>query len=112
MWKLSDVDAAKRYCLLLIQSSPGVRSFVLQGIAERHALDGLFAFTKEVPNALLLKRDLQAIADAVTLSNGEPFHVDAHGVWLTNDEMIAILEDKDDDEIPWLNSLPPRLAPK
>lgn len=112
MWKLSDVDPGERYRLLLIQSNTGARSFVLQNNTEQGVPQGMFAFTDEVPNELLLKRNLHAIAKAVTLSNGEPFYVDAHGVWLTKDEMAAILEDKDDNEIPWLNSLPPRLAPK
>jgi hypothetical protein len=106
------VDAAGRYRLLLIQSSTGARTLVLQNKAEQRTLEGVFAFTDEVPNELLLKRNLQVIAKAITLSNGEPFYVDAHGVWLTKDEMAAILEDNDDNEIPWLNSLPPRLAPK
>lgn len=112
MWKLSDVDSGERYRLLLLQSSTGARTFVLQKNAEQRLLQGMFAFTNEVPHELLLTRNLHAIAKAVALSNGEPFYVDAHGVWLTKAEMAAILEGKDDDEIPWLNSLPPRLAPK
>lgn len=112
MWKLSDVDSTKHYHLLLIQSNSGARSFVLREYSESPANEGLFAFTASVPNESLLKRNLHAIAKAVALNNGEPFYVDAHGVWLTKDEMSAIVDDKDDDEIPWLNSLPPLLAPK
>ncbi|WP_209435999.1 hypothetical protein [Paracidovorax oryzae] len=76
------------------------------------AVDGLFSFTEMVSNELLAKRNLRAISKAVSLVNGDAFHVDAHGVWLTAAEMAAILQDKEDDEIPWLNSLPPKLAPK
>ncbi|WP_390342932.1 hypothetical protein ACFJIS_21275 [Variovorax boronicumulans] len=112
MWKSSDIDVTKNYQLLLVQSSTGMRSFVLHDETEPRASEGLFAATDLVSNELLQKRNLHAIARTVALTGGEPFYVDAHGTWLTKDEMDAILEDKDDDEIPWLNSLPPRLAPR
>jgi len=113
MWKSSDIDAAKSYRLLLVQSSTGVRSFVLHDETDELCpTEGLFAITEQVSNDLLRKRDFHGIAKTVALTSGDPFYVEAHGTWLTNDEMAAISEDKDDNEIPWLNSLPPRLAPR
>ncbi|BFO56004.1 hypothetical protein AVXHC19_28070 [Acidovorax sacchari] len=112
MWKPSDICSDQRYRLLLIQSATGSRSFVLQDEREMPTVEGLFSFTERVSNELLVRRNLRAISKEVSLVNGEAFYVDAHGVWLTAAEMAAILQDKEDDEIPWLNSLPPKLAPK
>lgn len=112
MWKPSDICSDQRYRLLLIQSATGSRSFLVQDEREVPTVEGLFSFTEVVSNELLARRNLRAISAAVSLINGEAFHVDAHGVWLTEAEMAAIRQDKEDGEIPWLNSLSPKLAPK
>ena len=67
--------------------------------------------TEVVPTDLLLRRDFRGIADAVKLTSGELFTVDAHGVWFTRAEADAF-DEVEWNEMPWLNGLPPLLAPK
>jgi len=44
------------------------------------------AVTNIVPNALLKKQNLIAIAEECTLESGERFFVDAHCIWFTQSE--------------------------
>jgi hypothetical protein len=110
MWKFFDLDSTKNYRLLLVQGNAGSRHFELHEEFELPVREGLFSCTKRIPIELLLRRNLQEISKKIELADGSQFHVDAHNIWLTNDEMKAILEDKDENEIPWLNSLPPQLG--
>lgn len=113
MWKRADVDPAGQYRLLLTQAPSGARAFVLQSLDDAPPeAANLYAFTEQVPHGLLLNRDLRGISETVRLGNGKPFFLDAHGVWVTQEEMAAILERKRDHEIPWLNGIRPLWAPR
>jgi hypothetical protein len=68
-------------------------------------------YTEVVPTTLLLRRDFHGISKAVKLTSGESFCVDAHGIWFTRAE-ADVFGDVEWNEVPWLNNLPPLLAPK
>lgn len=112
MWEKTDVDPSGRYRLLLTQSPNGKRAFLLESLDATPEALNLYASTEQVPHALLLRQSLHEISKAVRLTNGKSFFLDAHGVWFTQEEMTAILEDKEDHEVPWLNGIGPILAPK
>ena len=64
-------------------------------------------------NELLWWGDLERIAQATPLTTGDRFHVDAHGVWLTSDEIRQIEEDDLElDQVQWCRGIAPRFAPK
>jgi hypothetical protein len=66
--------------------------------------------TNIVPNALLKKGDLIAIAEEVTLLSGERFFVDAHCIWFTQSELRQLAKrDAEGADISWSTSSPPRL---
>jgi len=111
MWLRSEVDEACEYRVSLCQHATGRRSFQLLAVGGEETDDSVFV-TGIVPTALLLRRDFIGISKAVTLSNGQPFGVDAHGIWFTGDELDALNARADWDSVPWLNSLPPILPPK
>jgi hypothetical protein len=49
------------------------------------------------------------MAKVVTLDTGLGYWVDAHGLWLTNEEVEAM---RDERELPWVNGLATHFAPK
>lgn len=112
MWKPSDVQNGKSYYLALVQSETGDRDFLLQEGNMDQIASGTVFSTEPVPNELLIKRNLKKISESILLVSGEHFYVDAHGIWITDSEMSAIMEDKDDDEVPWVNGMAPNFAPK
>lgn len=112
MWKASDVDASKKYRLALVQAPNGGRRFFLEEEGTSGSHKGTTFYTAHVPNELLIRGDIGDIARQVPLKDGQPFFVDAHNVWITQEEMSALSEDKEDEEIPWLNGMPPMFAPK
>src|SRR5262245_30949471 len=94
MWKRLQVDRAKKYILQLCQASDGHRRFVLTEADQTgREADCVFETTVVADNELLWCVDLERIAQTTTLTTGERFYVDAHGVWLTSDEMRQIEED-------------------
>jgi len=113
MWKIYDVDRTKEYYLQLCENlNNHCRYFVL---TEKNTnLNNPFViFTTEiVPHELLLKRNLRIISETVKLSNGKSFSIDAHGVWLTEEETKAFSDGVCFDKTPWLNGTPPHFAPK
>lgn len=110
MWKRSEIEEHRAYRVALCQAPNGLRTFrlVADGCEAPH--DSPLC-TEVVPHELLQGGQLHAIARTVKLTSGESFWVDAHGVWFTRPEADALNED-DEGEIPWLNGLPPLLAPK
>lgn len=114
MWKKADVNPTGQYRLLLTQAPNGARAFVLHSLDEAlPEASNLYASTEPVPHGLLLSQNLREIARTVRLTNGKSFIVEAHGVWFTQEEAAAILDDdKEDHEVPWLNGMGPILPPK
>lgn len=110
MWNFSDIRDNHRYFLALTQLSTGRRRVVLCDVDEARPDAALF--TEVLSNELLLTRDLERISEQAPLLGGGRFFVDAHGVWLTEEEMCALEDDKDDYDVPWLNGIPPVFAPR
>lgn len=111
MWNSSDLVEGQDYFLSLCQKTSGTRYFSLHSIGETLCDEAVFQ-TEIVPYELLDKRDFIEIAKTVTLINGDKFYVDAHGVWLSVRECEAIDDDLEEDQVPWVNGLPPNLAPR
>lgn len=112
MWKRHDVHKEKRYYLQLCEDSNYYRYFVL---TEENVIpeDPFLVFVTEiVPHELLLSGDIIGIAETVRLADGHLFSVDAHGVWLTEQESKAFSGGVPFNKIPWLNGSPPQFAPK
>jgi hypothetical protein len=114
LWSVADVEDGKCYQLLLCQSEDGKRVFRLNPVASSdnpHARDVKLK-TEIVPNELLRRRNFSAISDSVALDNGERFHVDAHGVWLTETEYQSLISGHELSRIEWLDGAPPDFPPK
>lgn len=109
MWNISDIRNDKNYLLLLLQSSAGSRKFLLEEVCSKNTHANVAFKTKPVPKELLITRDIIEISKLIPLDTGERFYVDAHGIWLTEIEMLAL---EDGEDVPWLNGLPPGFAPK
>ena len=112
MWKSTEINDNASYRLLLIQEENGYRRFVLKISNEETFIAKNSFLTECIDNELLKKRNLRKISEKFRLIDGSRFYVDAHGIWLTESEMNAITDDKEDDEIPWLNGMPPNFASK
>jgi hypothetical protein len=112
MWKRAEVLEGARYRVALCQSSTGHRTYKLQPLDERQRPSDAALITDEVPTDLLLRRDFGGIAEAVRLNDGKRFWTDAHGIWLTQEEMDALSAGFDHTSVPWLNGLPARFPPR
>ena len=110
MWLRSDVHEACEYRVSLCQAGTGKRSFKLLALGQEEPDESVFV-TGIVPTELLLRRDFIGISEAVKLSNGQPFGVDAHGVWFTKEELDALNARASWRSVPWVNGLPPILPP-
>ena len=111
MWLRAEVDEDKEYRVVLCRKANGERCFKLLAIGESPPSESVFV-TEAVPIPLLLRRDFLGISEAVKLTNGQPFGVDAHGIWLTKEECDAWGTARGSSGIPWLDGLPPHLPPK
>lgn len=109
MWKRTELDKNKEYFLSLCQKSNGDRYFSLHEVGENVETEAQFT-TETVPFELLFKLDLEDISESVSLINGKTFGVDAHGIWLYQNEMEALMNDVAEDQVPWVNGLPPNFA--
>ena len=112
MWKRAEVVDGQRYQLALCQNTSGERSYALHRVDDTQLPTDAVFMTDEVPNDLLLRRDFEGIASTVRLTNGNRFWVEAHGVWLTHDENIALSAKVDHARVPWLNGLPAKFPPR
>jgi hypothetical protein len=112
MWKRAEVLEGTRYRVALCQTLTGHRTYKLQPLDHEQLPTDAALVTNEVPIELLLRRDFGGIADAVRLSDGKRFWTDAHGVWLTEEEMDALSSGVDHAAVPWLNGLPARFPPR
>jgi len=111
MWKNYEVDESKEYYVALVQNPSGSRKYELCEKGNCPSNSGAAFETEIVPYKLLFRRDFIGISKAIKLKNGKGFYVDAHGVWYTEEETKALDED-DEGDIPWLNGIPPLLAPR
>jgi hypothetical protein len=111
MWLRVDVDESKEYRVALCQLENGKRYYKLFANGEQPPSESVFA-TEIVPTDLLFRRDFIGISEAVKLSNGLPFGVESHGIWLTKEECDALEADNDWSSVPWINGLPPHFLPK
>ena len=109
MWNRSDVDEAKRYQVALCQAKNGTRTHALHTAGSSPLPVNAIFLTEIVPAELLMTRNFRCIAEATSLENGNRYWVDAHGVWLTGEELDAL---KDDRAVPWVNGIAARFAPK
>ena len=110
-WKRKDVHDTSRYYVALCQSEHGHRYYELCEVGTQPVSPDAVLQTHEVPNPLLVARNFRAISDAVKLTNGRRFYVEAHGVWLTEEEFEALEEDEE-REVPWLNGIAASFPPK
>lgn len=111
MWSSANIDQSQEYRIALCQAPDGARTHVLQIATVAQTPEHAVFMTTVVPTELLLRSNLRAISKAVTLTNGQRYWVDPHGVWLTLEELDA-LESDDESEVPWVNGLPALFAPK
>ncbi|SEL50831.1 hypothetical protein SAMN05444354_106254 [Stigmatella aurantiaca] len=112
MWKRSSVVKGRSYYVALCQGKDGQRYYELCEVdAHPQSTDAIF-YTQPVPHELLLKGDYEGISQAVQLTNGCSFAVEAHGIWLTEEEIAVLEGDEDEENVPWLNGLPPIFPPK
>ena len=115
IWRASDVMDGHQYKVELCHSVDGKRSLRLRPLhaSEGSAVpgDAVIFVSQVVPNDLLRRRDVISISEQVPLENGQPFYVDAHGMWLTEAESAQIDAGVDLAEIQWSTKSPPRFAP-
>lgn len=106
IWRASDVNVNGRYRLHLCESSEGNRFFKLIQIDsnEDEQSDDVIYISELIPqnvNEALRRGDLLMISEIVPLENGQPFFVDAHGVWLTMSEVNEMDANVDFNDIHW-----------
>ncbi|CAN7775442.1 hypothetical protein LJR084_007856 [Variovorax sp. LjRoot84] len=109
MWTRGDVAEGLDYQLGLVQRADGNRTYVLRESGQWDGIEDLMFVTAVVPRELLVRRDLLGIAKAVKLVDGSSFGVEAHGVWLTQEECAAFERNVPWKKMPWLNGLAPVL---
>ncbi len=118
MWSRSDVLDAVDYRLELCQDHERRRLFRLLRVGGRRSSDiESVAVTERVLDRDLLKRgDILGLAELTKLESGEPYLVDAHGVWFMRKEWDQLMQCLDGrmrlEDISWATSRPPRLPPR
>ncbi len=113
MWKRSQIDRSKKYFLQLCQGADGIRHFVLTEVGDPRRDSGCLLETEVCDNELLWQKDLRGIAQITLLTNGQKFHVDNHGMWLTTDEGQQMkAHDYALGKVQWQGGVMPRFAPK
>ena len=113
MWKRLQVDRTKKYFLQLCQASHGGRRFVLTEAGQTEREPDCVFETGFCNNELLWWGNLEQISQTTLLTTGDRFHVDAHGVWLTNDEVRQMKEHHFAlEKVQWCRGIQPRFAPK
>jgi hypothetical protein len=111
MWQRADVKPETTYRLLLCQSGEDRYLRIVEADREIAEDDALFV-TEPVPTELLLTRNVPLIARTVRLREGNNFVVDAHNIWFTEEEALALRNGTAFSHIPWAAGRAPRLAPK
>lgn len=114
IWSLSQLRENVDYQLELCQSAEGYRYYRLveaSAVSATSGGDAVFV-TKTVPHALLTKRSLGAIAREIQLKSGDPYFVDAHGMWLTKAEWEQLVAGRPFSSVEWCTSREPIFAPR
>lgn len=115
VWRISDINDVTEYKLHLCESKEGDRFYRLTAVESHLAndqLDDVVFTTIKVSNDLLRRRSLLKISELFLLENGQPFFVDAHGMWLTESEVKEMDADVDFNDIHWATGRMPNFAPK
>lgn len=107
MWKNYEVDENTKYTVALCQSSNGRRYFDLVQVGASYDNSDLISMTDIVSYDLLFRRNFEGIVCSAKFSNGMNFGVDAHGIWLTQEEIEAFQNGVSHEKTNWLNGLPP-----
>ncbi|MDB4778368.1 hypothetical protein OAG68_02820 [bacterium] len=105
------MDDDENYVADLIQLPGGSR--YLQPRHQEDEITPHAVFTTCVATGREL-RDCQMKSARVTLTNGNKFVMDAHGIWMTIPEAESLLNESriDDEHPPWVNGMPPQFPPK
>ena len=118
IWSPSDVLDGVEYRLELCQDGDCRRFFrLLPDGAPRSADVESVALTEKVTRRdLLVRRSILRLAEHTRLDSGEPYFVDAHGVWLLRQELEDWREadagKKSFNDIAWATRMPPRFPPR
>src|SRR5262245_11245657 len=118
IWSRSDVLDGVEYRLELCQDGDCRRFFRLLPVgAQRSADVESVALTEKVRrHDLLLRRDVLGLSRHTKLESGEPYFVDAHGLWF----LVQEWEDLDEcdagrkrfEDIAWTTRAPPKFPPR
>lgn len=111
-WSRADVQEGVEYQLELCQNDAQRRFFRLLPLGAPRSSDvESVAVTRKVEQReLLLRRDLLGLSERNPLETGEPYFVDAHGVWFLASEWDALFAGSErTDAVPWATSKPPIL---
>lgn len=115
IWRASEVMDGYQYKIELCHSAEGKRSLRLRPLymdeSSGTSGDTVVFVSQIVPNDLLRRRDVISISEQIPLEDGQPFFVDAHGMWLTEAESAQIDEGVDLSEVQWATKPPPKFAP-
>jgi hypothetical protein len=118
MWSRSDVLDGVEYRLELCQDSDCRRFFRLLPVGAQQSADvESIAVTEKVTQRdLLVRRNILGLAEHTKLESGEPYFVDAHGVWFLAQELEDLNEcdagRKRFEDVAWTTRMPPRLPPR
>ena len=115
IWSRSDVKESEQYRLHLCESKEGNRFYRLVAIGseeDKTPQEDALLITGPVPHDLLKRGDLISISETVPLNNGQPYFVEAHGMWLTEAEVRDMDANVNDSEIHWAGGRVPNFPPR
>ena len=114
MWKASDVNENEEYRLHFCESIDGDRFIRLMNInsecSGKLQDDVVFisAPISKSENYALKRRNLLTLSKIVKLEDGQPFFVDAHGIWLTKLEADEMDDNVNFNKIHWATGRIPK----
>jgi hypothetical protein len=109
-WNRFGLDWDKQYVVELCQEPEGKR---YTRYREADAVPGPFAVRETIPASgkQFVDWGFYTYAEHLPLTDGTRFDFEAHGTWLTADEIAHWMKDGAHDATPWLNGIPPLLPP-
>lgn len=110
-WNRFGLDASLTYVVELLQHPSGLRTTKYR-IADQQTSEGAVLETIPASGKEFIKWGYYIYAKHLPLSNGQRFAFEAHGIWLT-DEEIAFLDQERQSPFPapWVNGIPPKFPP-